>query len=201
MANLGKCLLFYLKYQTEMERLYETDEPKIEGLPDADRVLKKIRLVGDTACTEGASLLEACVLGIEDHFRSISTIKRVRNNLENIWELRFRVSPKRAPGKRFEIGVSIDEAALFPWVWCRGGRRAEDEMFGILGRGSKAAPSELDWLSGHVTLATIKIPIPECLDEPVALEPLVAEVQRAFTSFTADEVKALAAIARKRDEA
>ena len=37
MANLGKCLLFYLKYPAEMARLYHAEEPKVEGLPNPDR--------------------------------------------------------------------------------------------------------------------------------------------------------------------
>jgi hypothetical protein len=41
MAHLGKCMLFYLKYTAEMERLYESEKPKVEGLPNPDQVLKK----------------------------------------------------------------------------------------------------------------------------------------------------------------
>jgi hypothetical protein len=69
MANLGKCLLFYLKYPVEMERLYEAAEPKVEGLPDPDRTLQKITRVGDAAYREAVELLEACVPGIDEHFR------------------------------------------------------------------------------------------------------------------------------------
>src|SRR3954464_5325661 len=97
MANLGKCLLFYLKYAVEMERLYEPeDEPNVDGLPNPDRVLKQIRHVGDTACREAADLLEACALKIEEFLPTISTAERVRSNLENNWELKYRVSPKKS---------------------------------------------------------------------------------------------------------
>ena len=82
MTNLGKCLLFYLKYPAEMERLYGVDERTWRGCPTPDRVLNQIWRVGDLACREGADLLEACVPGIEAHFRTISTIERVRS----IWK-------------------------------------------------------------------------------------------------------------------
>ena len=73
MAILGKCLLFYLKYPAEMERLYEPEEPKVEGLPDPDKLLQKIRRVGATASREAADFLELCAPRIEQHFRGISS--------------------------------------------------------------------------------------------------------------------------------
>jgi hypothetical protein len=141
MANLGKCLLFYLKYTAEMERLYEEDEPNLNGLPNPDQILEKIKLVGDTANREVAELLEACAPTIEELFCAISAIERVRNNLEKMWSLRFWVSPKRAKGNRFMIGVQMSpkRSALIPWLWGRGGRRFEDETVRVLGRGVKSA--------------------------------------------------------------
>src|SRR5450830_1744056 len=99
MANLGKCMLFYLKYAAEMERLYEAEEPKVEGLPNPDRVLEKIKLVGDTANREVAEFLETCVPGIEEHFRAISTVQRTR--IKDMWGLHFKVAPKKATGRQF----------------------------------------------------------------------------------------------------
>jgi hypothetical protein len=200
MAQLGKCLLFYLKYPAEMERLYEAEEPKVEGLPDPDRILQKVQLVGDAASREAAELLEACVPGIDEHFRAISAVQQIRANLENAWDLRFRIAPRKTTDRYFEIGVVIElsRTALIPWVWCRGGRRAEDEIVRILGRGIKAAT--LKYPSGTVGLAEIKIPVPERLEEPVASDSLLAQVQQVFAPFTAQEVKAIAAIASNRGE-
>ena len=106
MTNLGKCLLFYLKYPAEMKRLL-AKEPKVEGLPNPDEVLKKIKLVGDAANREAAEFLESCAQGINEHFTTISTVQRMRNNLETTWYLGFKVAPKEAPDRRFEIGVTI----------------------------------------------------------------------------------------------
>ena len=202
LTDLGKCLLFYLKYPAEMEHLYDVDRPNVKGLTDSDRVLSQIKRVGDAALREGASLLEACAPGIEAHFRTISNVERVRTNLEN-WELKFKVSPRRAttPGKRFMIGVSIDYApnpvALILWIGCRGGRRAQDQVIQLLGQEKM---SREGWTGRPVWLSEVKIPIPERFDEPVAAEPLVAQVQQAFASFTADHVKAIGAIASNRGE-
>src|SRR5690349_16708749 len=60
MATLGKCLLFYLKYPVEVDRLYEADEPNVEGLPNPEQVLERVRRVADAANREAAQLLEAC---------------------------------------------------------------------------------------------------------------------------------------------
>jgi hypothetical protein len=200
MANLGKCLLFYLKYPAEMERLYEAEEPNVEGLPD--RVLEKIKLVGDTANREVAEFLETCVPGIDEHFRAISDVQRSRNNLEKTWELRFKVAPIKAADRHFELGVCIEpnRTALIPWLWCRGGRRAEDEVVRILERGIKSAAFP-DWYSGSVGLTEIKIRIPDRLEEPVECDSLVAQVQQVFRSFTARDIEAIAGIAGNRGEA
>ncbi len=201
MANLGKCLLFYLKYPAEMERL-TAKEPKVEGLPNPERVLEKINLVGAAANREAAEFLKSCVQGIEEHFKAISApVQRINNNLEKTWDLSFKVAPKEAPDRLFRIGVCIDtdRRALIPYVWCSGGRRTENEIFHrILSRGINAAA--LKWGAGSVGLAEIKILIPERLEEPVACDSLVTKVQEAFASFTAQEVEAIAAIASNRGE-
>lgn len=204
MANLGKCLLFYLKYPAEMARLYEAEEPKVEGLPNPDRVLEKIKLVGDAANREAAELLERCAPGINEHFGAISAIQRTSKNLEKSWDLTFKVAPTKAKDRIFfSIGVCVqqDRAALIPWVWCRGSRRSEDEIVRILGLDPGIKSATLAYSPGTVGLVEVKIPIPERLEEPVACDSLVTQVQQAFASFTAQEVKAIAAIASNRGEA
>jgi hypothetical protein len=195
MSNLGKCLLFYLKYSADMERLYEADKPKVEGLPDPETVLNKVRHVGDTANREAAELLDLCGPAIEDRFRSISAVRRKRNNVELTWDLEFRICAKRAAHRRFLVGVGIDpeKPALIPWVWCRGGQRAEDEMVQILGRWIKS--DRLGLPSGLIGLTDIHIPVPENWEEAVACAPLVAQVREAFAFFTAQEVKAIISLA------
>jgi len=195
-------MLFYLKYAAEMERLYEAEKPKVDGLPNPDQVLKQIKLVGDTANREVAEFLEFCALGIEAHFHAISDVKRVRNNLEKTWQLDFWVGPKDATDRRIEIGVNIDLnlVALIPWIWCRGGRRAEAEMVRIMGGRIKHCKS-LGWESGTVGLDEIKIPLPARLEDSVECDPLVAQVRHAFAAFTEQDIAAINGIASNRGEA
>ncbi len=204
MANLGKCMLFYLKYAAEMERLYNVEDPKdpkLEGLPNPERILENVKLVRDTANREVAEFLKTCEPGIDKHFRAISNPLRMRNNL-NTWELKFKVGPKNATDRRFEIGVSILEnpAALIPWVWCPGGRRAEDGVLRILGVGHRSDTLP-GWASGSVGLAKIKILIPDRLEDPVECDSLVDQVQQAFASFTTQDVEEIDRIASNRGEA
>jgi hypothetical protein len=186
-----------------MERLSNVEDPKdpkLEGLPNPDQDLKKIKLVGDTAKREVAEFLETCVPGIEEHFRAISTVRRIYK--KNMWELEFKIAPRDATDRHFWIGVYIEpkRAVLIPWVWCSGGRRAEDEVVRILGRGIRLATLS-DWDPGSVGLAEIKIPIHERLEEAVECDSLVAKVQQAFASFTAPKVEEIAGITSNRGEA
>ena len=201
MSELGKCLLFYLKFPAEVDRLYVADESNTEGLPNAKRVLEKIKLVGDQANRDVADFGELLAPPIEGHFRTICEITRARTNTSQKWDFRFVVSPRSDLGNRFEVGVYIDHvrAALFPWVSCSGGRRVEDELFRIIGRGIKSAAR--DGCPGTIGLAEITIPLPERLDEPVACEPLVAQVARCFASITAQHVERIAAIGGPREMA
>jgi hypothetical protein len=47
-------------------------------------------------------------------------------------------------------------------------------------------------------LGEIKIPVPEKLEDTVVCDSLVDQIQKSFASFTAQEVKALTAMARNR---
>jgi hypothetical protein len=183
-----------------MERLFETEVPKVQGLANPDQVLEKVKLVGQAASREAAEFLDICSPGIEEHFRAICSVERVRTNLEKSWGLRFRVAPKDGTDRAFEIGVYIDSyrAAVIPWIWCRGGRRAEDEVIRILGAGIKSGT--LKYGCGVVGLKEIKIPIPEGFEKPVEYDSLVAQVQQAFALFGAEEVEAISAITANRAE-
>ena len=195
MAYLGKCLLFHLKYPVEMERLFEADNPNFDDLPNPVELKSKIKLVGDAAGQEAAEFLEMCAPRIEERLLAISAARRKRSNMKLTWQLEFRVAPRKAPDRHFWIGVAFapPQRALIPWVWCRGGRRAADEIIRILGRGERAAKYD-GWGNGSVALQEIKIPIPDRFDEPVECDSLVEQVQQTFAPFTAQQVKAIAAL-------
>src|SRR5947209_3153914 len=93
MTTLGKCLVFYLRHATEMNRLYGVEEPKTAGLEDPARVLDMVKLVGERASQEVADFLEACTTAIETHLETICPRgwTRVRRKVEADWEIRYRI--------------------------------------------------------------------------------------------------------------
>ena len=199
MADLGKCLLFFLKYPAEMERLYESDNPKLDGLPSPVELEEKIKRVGDTASKEAADFLENCKEPIYKRFSAISSVRQKRSDMKQTWELAFRVAPRprKTVVRDFWIGVSFNSnrQALHPWVWSHGGRRATDEILRILDTGERA--TKFGCTTTSVVLKEIKIQIPDRFDKPVECDSLVKQVDEAFESFTAQKVKEIAAIATK----
>src|SRR5262249_6504172 len=100
MAKLGKCLVFYLKYQAEMYRLYwqprETgDKPSVGGLKDKEQVLSMVKKVGDAALREAGAFLGLCAERIETHLQSICATQRIRRNVEEYWSVEWRLFPKK----------------------------------------------------------------------------------------------------------
>src|SRR5215471_5541388 len=95
MTPLGKSLVFYLKYWTEMQRLYEGDGGELEGLPEPQQTREMAQEIGDKACRQGADLLEACAGQLEQHFKSIGKCLRItsRKIVERNWTLRFSIWP------------------------------------------------------------------------------------------------------------
>jgi len=193
MAILGKCLLFYLKYSAEMKQLYQAESPNLKGVPNAKQVMEKVQLVGDAASREVAKFLESCVPGIEQHFRSIGVIRRLRTNLAETWHQEFLVSAPRTKNRRFRVGVclEVDPPSWVPYVWSRGRRPAGDAIIRILGRKGEHAGGA-DWTPGSVTLPRIEIQ----LDQPAEFDALVSQVVRAFKPLTAARVKAICGIYR-----
>jgi hypothetical protein len=208
MAKLGKCLVFYLKYPAEMDRLYwqprETGKPAVtDGLKEKDNVMAMVKKVGDAACREAATFLGPCADRIQAHLDSIGIARRVRRNLEEWWSVYWRVSPKKRPDRSFNVGFDLydDPPEIVPWMWSKG-RGAADEILRILGRG-RAARSFSDlagWGAGAFVLARIKVPVPDRPHEfDVEQEPLLDQVRTALT-FNSSEIKAIAAITLRNRE-
>lgn len=75
MTQLGKPLVFYLKYYAEMQRLYEPEyeggDPDLTDLDDAEQVRGKVLAVGAAASEQAADFLELCGKGIGDHIAAL----------------------------------------------------------------------------------------------------------------------------------
>jgi hypothetical protein len=217
MTQLGKPLVFYLKYLAEMNRLYcdleEGEERDLTGLDNAEYVLEMARTVGDGATEHVADFLARCGKGIEDHFTGLRnatlTNKSRRATVVNTWRWEAKVNVSSVPGGSFycgvwvtappEIRISLDNGVfgvVLLWIWSKGARKGEDAVWQILGGWPHSRGG--DWLfSGRGAVVLACIPIkpqpPESLD--VDREQLIAEVLTTIARIGAEQTTAIASVA------
>jgi hypothetical protein len=167
MSEIGKSLVFYLKYFPQMQRFYEED-PTLKDLkqhPERELIAKKIKEVGAAAGVEAANLLEACFGDVLARLNSANVVKlhsQRRTTNEKNWQLKIGVKPinqRKAGYPTREIGIYLDRDGLTPWVWSRGGLAVEEKIMRLLGSGVKCVSSnKLGWNGGSVGLGTIPVP-------------------------------------------
>jgi hypothetical protein len=215
MTQLGKPLVFHLKYMAEMNRLYGEpeyggEEPDLTGLDNAERVREMARTVGAAAYQQAADFLELCGRGIEDHFigLGVATLanKKKRASVVSDWSWKTRVQVPSARDGWFvcgvfltappEVRISLEKDAcgiVVPWLSAKGGRKGEDAVCNVLGgwphsRGVEGVGEE----RGMVALACIPVKAqpPESFD--VDREQLVTEVMKTFARIGAEQTKAIA---------
>jgi len=201
MTQLGKPLVFYLKYAAEMNRLYghdEGEEPDLTGLEDAEQVREMVRTVGAAASEQAADFLALCGKEIEDLFAKTGsatlTKKKTRSYVVEhwSWEGKFAVPP--VPAGSFWCGVMLvtqpdtrivlpkdTYGLVVPWIWTKGGRRGAEAVWKILGgwphsRGGEGLVDE----SATIALAAIPVKAqpPESFD--VDRDLLIGEVVKTF---------------------
>lgn len=213
MTELGKPVVFWLKYMAEMNRLYYPEShagEDVAGLEDADQVKKMAGIVGDVASGQVADFLELCGKAIEKHFADLKIArpgwKRSRSYVKTHWEWESRFDVPSVRGGWFDCGlyltappevrVTLDKNAcgvVVPYLWSTGGRRAADTAWDILG--GRAYSRDGDGLihsSGTITLACIHIKPQPPKSFEVDRDHLVAEVMKAISRIGAKETKAIA---------
>ena len=167
MNEVGKSLVFYLKYYPEMTQLFEKEEQLsgIEKVADPN-FEKKWQAVGDAACDEAARLVEQCTSDLLNRLSSIKIVKtkrQKRSTIEANWGLTIDVWPagkKEPDGVTRQLGLNLHRDGLIPWVWSRGGLAVEEKIVrcfaeGVQCYGSRTRPG---WDSGSVALRTIPVP-------------------------------------------
>ena len=196
-AALGKSLVFYFKYWTEMQRLCESEGGELEGLPEPEKTREMAQEIGGKASRQAADLLEACTPGLEEHFKSIGKCLRItsRKIVERKWSLSCSIWLKNKPVKpKMMAGVTLlrlERPEVIPWIWRLGGDEAEPKLEHILGQRIKVRSQEVSWSAGHVGLSRIPV-LSEGHDGfDVDREPLVEQVQQAFRVFTHQDLDAL----------
>jgi hypothetical protein len=220
---LGKSLVFHLKYMAEMNRLYggpvyEGEEPDLTGLDDAERVREMARIVGAAAYQEAADFVELCGKGIEDHFirLGITTVayKTKRAKVVKNWTWSATVQVPSVSGRGFlcgvwvtappEVRISIEKdvcGVVVPFLWLRGGRKAEDAVWKILDGWPHSRGGEgLVAGSGDVALACIPIKAQPTESLDVDREQLIAEVMKTIARIGAEQTKAIASFAAGPNE-
>lgn len=201
MALLGKCLVFYLKYPIEMQRLYEQGEEP-EGIDDLERTMEMVRAVGDAASRQAASFLEECGQIIHEHFGSFARCQIISKNraMEKNWSvscgvwLRGKFKPK--PGKwKLMAGVDIstkERGLVVPWLWLQGRSAGEEQLLKILGAHRvKGRSEELGWDAGTVALAKIPVLAEDMPGFDVDREPLLSNIKEAIRSISPTDLQVL----------
>src|SRR5581483_8000424 len=129
MAQLGKSLVFYFKYWNEMQRLCNSEDEVLEGLPEPEKTREMAKTIGRKASEQATELLEACSVSVEEHFNAIGNCGRItsRGVVERKWSLAYTVWPKRRhrprpqPKIRAQIAiVRSEKPELIPWLWRAG---------------------------------------------------------------------------------
>lgn len=197
MAVLGKSLAFYLKYWTEMKRLCESEEGKLEGLPEAEKTIEMAQAVGSKANRQAADLLETCAVDLESHFHKIAKCQRrtSRKIVEKNWAISYGIWITKKPAKyKLQVGIDIvrlEKPEIVPWMWLFGGKEAEETLVQILKGRVKAKSQDLGWSRWSAgTVALDRIPIfPDNLDGfDIDREPLVAKIGESFKAVSPDDL-------------
>jgi hypothetical protein len=197
MTALGKSLVFYFKYWTEMQRICATEGGELEGLPEPEKTREMAQEIGAKAHRQAADLLEACTPGLEAHFKSVGKCMRItaRKVVERKWSLSYSIYPKIKPAKaRMMAGISIvrlDQPEIIPWIWRLGGDEADQKLELILASQVKVRSLDLDWGTGVVGLDRIPIFADEPKEFDVDRDLLVERVRQAFLAFSPQHLAAL----------
>ena len=106
MAELGKCLLFYLKYPAEMERLYEADKPEIDGISNPDEILEKIKTSAMPPDGKQASSFKACAPGHRGSFSQNRPHRADKGRCKSRGRFHSGLGRKRTPKEIFKLGLT-----------------------------------------------------------------------------------------------
>ena len=187
MAEIGKSLVFYLKYYPQMQRYYEDGRilPELKQHSERDLITKKVKEVGAAAGAEAANLLEACFEDVMTRLKAANVVKlnpRRRATNERNWSLKFGVKPinqRKSTNPTREIGIELDRDGLTPWVWSLGGLAVEDEIMRLFGSGVKCVGSnKLGWNGGSVSLGTILVPWGSAKDFVLSADGIIERTKK-----------------------
>jgi hypothetical protein len=192
MPKLGKNLIFHLKYQAEMDRLYwnQTDGDPVD-LPEPEETMRMVETVGDASKREAAEFLKLCGDTLTDHLGKFLNVKMKTHHahIEKSWDLPYVVWRKggKAPSAwKIYVGVFLHDkagGAILPWIWISAGSNTIADIKDYLG--DKVATSTEPYFDSK-TLLLGRIPIPslESTNLDVDAEVLLEQLRGRISSLT-----------------
>jgi hypothetical protein len=199
MAEVGKSLVFYLKYYPEMTQLFEKQGtlPGIEQVADPD-FKKKVQAAGNAACDEAARLVEQCTSDLLNRLGLISIVKtktQKRSTIEANWGLAIDVWPagkKEPDGVTRQLGLNLNRDGLIPWVWSRGGLAVEEKIVKCFAQSVQCyrSGSNSEWASGTVRLRTIPVAWNKAKDDfTLDAEEIIKQTHDVLANITPSFIK------------
>jgi len=192
MPEIGKSLVFYLTYFSEMQKLYEEKGslPGFDKTEDADAHFKKIEIVGKQAGVEAVELLLSCISDLRRRLEEsgVAVIKPCRREtMERKWQVIYDLLPargKKPDGQTHQIGLYLDPDGVIPWIWSRGGRAAEDRIQKLLPGVQCLGSKQMGWSSGSIALKSTPIAWKSAVDFSIEAEPIVAETTNVLKAIS-----------------
>jgi hypothetical protein len=203
MNSLGQRLIFYLRHNDEMDRLYwvpliKGTEPAFSELEgDPAELAHMVRAVGDAASSEAALFLRDWGEAVTPHLAQIGGFRRVgRQRPYKDWESKYCIWSKNGAPGWFDVGLYISVSGdAIGWIWCH--RDAEESVTQIFRRvydGPLWRSSELKEDAGTVVFARVRL-VPDSQDEMDRdRTPLVAQAAAPVLALTEREIDSLVAL-------
>lgn len=199
--KLGECLVFYLKYYPEMNKLYREEE-EVTSLPEAHDTKEKASKVGKAADEEAAAFLEGCAQVIETYYAEIGNPNianygclEKKSEIERDWSISVAVWPRtKIKQEKMKVGVTIagmesGKPEIVPWVWCRGVDDPHHAFVTYLQAVGKAKGTWVDHGLQEGAVALGRIPILLPVDGfVIETEPLLDSVKEAIQRIDQGEL-------------
>jgi hypothetical protein len=192
MPTLGRNLVFNLRYQAEMDRLYWNPTEQVpKDLPDVEETMKMIQTVGDACKHEVAAFLGQCGSIIERHLSKLANCMRISREdaVGRNWDIQYGVwlKGKKKPNVwKIYAGVYLYEqngGEIMPWLWFRGSLdsvHAVSQYFGT----RLQPPPEAGWERRILWLGRIRVPSDDAGNLEVEDGPLFQSVEQAISIVT-----------------
>lgn len=204
MSEIGKALIFFNQHHAEMTRLYEEKKvfPEIKTRHDRDRIIKMVDAVGNAAGNEARLLLNTCIEITLQRLGASKAARFIRVNRPTTerksWEVAFYIfAPyqKKKNKRTRQIGITLTNKGLTPWVWGRGGVNFEERVKRLLSPGTPCYGAKKDgWLTGTVALTTVSIPWALAKDFALGSAGFVEQTCNVCEAFTPVFIRKLIAL-------